>query len=124
MRHAIGLLALASFAGTSAYATDAANNEVGYESGALGYEALSEGNNREALRLLAASEVSDRDPAKLINLGIAKVRVGETAEAIQLFDRAAREQSVDLVMADGSVRSSRDVARVALDRLGRSYATR
>ncbi len=65
------------------------------------------------------------DPAMLINLGNAYAGMGRRADA-QLAYRAALKagNQMDLDMADGSVRSSREVALDGLRQLGVDIAKR
>jgi len=68
---------------------------------------------------------NSKDPAMLINLGNAYAGMGRRADA-QLAYKAAlnADEDIYLDMADGSVRSSREVAMDALQMLGTSYAGR
>ncbi len=65
------------------------------------------------------------DPVALINLGNAYAGMGRRADA-QLAYRAAikADPNVELDMADGSVRTVREVATTAMQRLGTDYAVR
>lgn len=88
--------------------------------------ALMDGDYTGAEARIAALGLTDRnDPAMLINLGNAYAGMGRRADA-QLAYRAAldADAEMDLDMADGSVRSSREVARDALHQLGVDMAGR
>ena len=76
-------------------------------------------------RIAALGLKDSSDPVMLINLGNAYAGMGRKADA-QIAYKAALNSSeeIDLDMADGSVRSSREVAEVALNRLGTSFAGR
>lgn len=68
---------------------------------------------------------ASKDPVALINLGNAYAGMGRRADA-QLAYRAAikADPNAELDMADGSVRTVRQVASTAMQRLGVDYATR
>jgi uncharacterized protein HemY len=109
-----------------AHAQPAANGEIGYANGSLGYDALIAGDNERAInQILTNEKVSRNDPARLINLGQAYARTGRTFEAQQLFTAAmASRDEVDLILADGRVMSSKEAARLALAKLQARVATR
>ncbi|NRD88632.1 hypothetical protein C8024_02855 [Sphingopyxis sp. BSNA05] len=110
--------------GTAASAQPA--GEIGYETGALGYDALVAGDNALALQQLEASEREHaKDPARLINLGQTYARLGRTGDAARMF-MAARDSSrnFDLVLANGDVINSRDAAELALRNLNEQIARR
>lgn len=105
------LLIVAS--GSAAQAEQA--REVAYPAKAIGYSALSSGDNQQAINDLVNGHISRHDPAFLLNLGQAYARSGRLAEAREMFRRAARKRdAVDLVLADGSVVNSKLAARQAL----------
>lgn len=83
------------------------------ESVDVAYSELSSGQNDAALvRLLAARERRENDPAVLINLGAAYARLGQPANAIEAFEAAmVSRQRYDLETGDGTWRDSRDIAR-------------
>jgi len=88
--------------------------------------ALMSGDYVSAESNIAAQGIRDNnDPAMLINLGNAYAGMGRRADA-QLAYKAAlnADEDVYLDMADGSVRSSREVALDALQLLGTNYAGR
>ena len=83
-------------------------------------EALLDGDYAGAEEQIGAMGLTDRnDPAMLINLGNAYAGMGRRADA-QLAYKAALDahNQIDLDMADGSVRSSREVALDGLRQLG------
>lgn len=96
-----------------------AQQEVGYDRGALAYEALMAGNNTAALaKLEAATGDEANDPARQINLGRAYARVGRFADAEKMFKAAATSREpLMLVLADGRVINSAAAARQALVQL-------
>lgn len=94
--------------------------EVGYQPGALGVSAILQGNYSQAEAQLAALQgVQSDDPARLLNLGQVYQRTGRMAEAAAAY-RAARDSRhpFDVVLASGKVMSTRDVALIALKRIG------
>ena len=76
-------------------------------------------------RIAALGPEASKDAVMLINLGNAYAGMGRRADA-QLAYRAAiaAEPDVELDLADGSVGTVREVATVAIERLGVSYAGR
>lgn len=113
----------------------AAANEIGYETGALGYAALLKGNYPVALEQMQAAEkqvspatshdLSRRDPARLINMGLAYAKMGDLALARTHYQAAIdSERSFDVILSDGRVMDSRVAARHALRRLDQGYASR
>lgn len=113
----------------------AAANEIGYEAGALGYAALLKGNYPVALEQMQAAEqqvspsapqdLSRRDPARLINMGLAYAKMGDLALARSHYQAAIdSERSFDVILSDGRVMDSRVAARHALRRLDQGYASR
>lgn len=118
---AVGLLMISS----PALAADA-EGEIGYSKGALGYDALMAGDNLTALQQLeAAIGASEKDPARLINLGQAYARTGRTGDAVTMFMAAMNSnRSFDLLLADGTVINSRTAAEMALNNLNNRLASR
>lgn len=108
----------------------AAANEIGYESGSLGYAALLKGNYSVALEQMHAAEQqvspsARRDPARLINMGLAYAKMGDLAQARTHYQAAIdAERSFDVILSDGRVMDSRVAARHALRRLDQGYASR
>ena len=112
--------------GVAAHAQPTMNIETAYPKGSIGYEALVKGDNAQAVsQILASAQVSRHDPAKLLNLGHAYARLGRMDEASALFTVVMQSRdSVDLVLADGSVMNSKEAARKAYARLQPRLATR
>lgn len=104
----------------------AAPTEIGYGTGSLGVAALMDGQyDRAAARLNSLDGTTAGDPARLINLGHAYAGMGRIKDADAAYRAAIKAMPVDLQMADGSIASSRTVARMALKRLPRTtYAAR
>ncbi|WP_017670159.1 hypothetical protein [Blastomonas sp. AAP53] len=108
----------------------AAATEIGYADGALGFAALMKGNYPVALEQMQAAEkqvspAARRDPARLINMGLAYAKMGDIASARSHYQAAiGAERSFDLILADGRVMDSRVAARHALRRLDQGYASR
>jgi tetratricopeptide (TPR) repeat protein len=108
----------------------AAASEIGYEAGALGYAALLQGNYPAALEQMQAAEkevspAASRDPARLINMGLAYAKLGDVASARQHYQAAiTAPASFDIILSDGRVMDSRVAARHALRRLDQGYASR
>ena len=82
-------------------------------------------NERAVSQILASAQVSKHDPAKLLNLGHAYARIGQTEKAAGYFKAAMQaREGVDLVLADGRVLNSKVAAREALANLQTRVATR
>lgn len=123
------LLLGALVAGTmvnAAHAEPITPGEISYPKGSIGYEALMRGDNEQAIsQIITNKQVSKSDPAKLLNLGRAYARIGRTEEAAGYFIEAMQSRdSVDLVLADGSVMNSKVAARKAFANLQMRVATR
>ncbi|MFC4292836.1 hypothetical protein ACFOWX_10470 [Sphingorhabdus arenilitoris] len=118
----MGLLAVTISGSAMANET---SGEVGYERGSLGYDALLAGENNKALKQILASDVEMTDPAKLINLGVAYARVGQTAKAEAAFQAALDcRNHGDLELADGRIMNSRTAAALSLKNLQSRTAMR
>ncbi|MFN3474615.1 MAG: tetratricopeptide repeat protein [Blastomonas sp.] len=108
----------------------AAATEIGYDAGSLGYAALLQGNYPAALEQMQAAqnEVSPaarRDPARLINMGLAYAKMGDVTSARQHYQAAIDTPvSFDIILSDGRIMDSRVAARHALRRLDQGYARR
>jgi pentatricopeptide repeat protein len=110
----LSALVLFSVSGV-AHAAPAVDDEIAYPAKAIGYDALTAGDNERAVRDMLAGHVSRHDPAFLLNLGQAYARSGRVSEARELFRLASKKREVvDLVLADGRVISSKLAARQAL----------
>ena len=84
------------------------------------------GDNQRAIsQIMASEQVSKHDPARLLNLGRAYARIGQTDQAAGYFKAAMQaRESVELVLADGRVMNSKDAAREAYANLQTRVATR
>ncbi len=100
--------------------------EVGYQTGELGYDALMAGDNQRAVQqILAHADENTSDPAKLLNLGRAYQRMGRHSDAIRLYQSAMASRDVfDVELADGTIMSSRDAAKIALAQFNNRIASR
>lgn len=122
MRIIIGIVALGAAIAAPAMAQTA--GEIGYARGTLGYDAIVAGDLGTAeAQIETARDIDAADPARLINLGYIHMRTGRTQTAQRLFE-AARDSArpAMLVLANGEVISSREVARRALSRMAPSLA--
>jgi uncharacterized protein HemY len=100
---------------SAGHAEQLQEGEVAYPARAIGYEALSAGDNDKAVSDILNGHISRHDPAFLLNLGQAYARSGRLAEAREMFRSAARKRdTVDLVLSDGRVVNSKLAARQAL----------
>jgi Flp pilus assembly protein TadD len=85
----------------------------------VAFDELRSGRTEAAItKLQAESDLSMRDPSRLINLGTAYARQGRDAEAATMF-RAAIASPIryDLELANGDYMDSRWAARTALAQL-------
>jgi tetratricopeptide (TPR) repeat protein len=117
---------IAGTMGTAVHAAPSMTGEISYPKESIGYEALMRGDNERAVfQIMANEQVSSGDPAKLLNLGRAYARMGRTDEAAKMFKAVLESRdSVDLVLADGSVMNSKVAARKAYASLQRRVAAR
>ena len=117
---------IAGTMGTAVHAEPSKTGEISYPKESIGYEALMRGDNERAVfQIMANEQVSSGDPAKLLNLGSAYARMGHTDEAAKMFKAVLESRdSVDLVLADGSVMNSKVAARKAYASLQRRVAAR
>jgi len=123
------MLVGALLAGTmvsTAQAEPNASGEISYPKGSIGYEALMRGDNERAVsQIMTSEQVSKHDPAKLLNLGRAYARMGQTEQAAGYFKAAMQaREGVDLVLADGRVMNSKVAASKAYADLQTRVATR
>ncbi|MDZ7588677.1 MAG: hypothetical protein U5J78_05930 [Parasphingorhabdus sp.] len=88
--------------------------------------ALSAGNYQLAVvQLERAGAGQSNDPAQLINLGQAYLNLGETRHAETLFRAALISfNRYDIVLANGTVVDSRELAQRALNQLSSRYVSR
>lgn len=87
----------------------------------VGYQELRDGRNEAAIQTISLREAMEADdPARMINLGIAYARQGDSKTARNLFQAAANSDNrMDLETADGQWRDSRYIARKAMAMLDR-----
>ncbi|WP_228242591.1 hypothetical protein [Porphyrobacter sp. GA68] len=85
----------------------------------VGSDELAAGNNAGAIaEIMAADSLSLRDPARLINLGIAHAREGDRRRAEAYFRAALRsEERASLETITGEWVDSRELARQGLRKL-------
>ncbi len=101
----------------------AQESEIGYDKGALAYDALMAGDNQAAIEKLESGKL--KDPAVMINLGQAYARTGRNGDAAKMFMAAMNSnRNLDLVLADGQVINSRKAAEIALNDLNGRLASR
>ncbi len=67
-----------------------------------------------AEREIRASNVSEYDPARSINLGIALAKQGHPDNAAKQFNSVLNEEDVEMVVANGQTVMSHDLAKRAL----------
>lgn len=91
--------------------------EIGYPEGSLGIEAMLNADYAAAERQLDDFRVHENDPGRLINLGSILAKTGRTDAAEGHFQQVLKEDSVELILADGRTMSSHDIARLALAKL-------
>lgn len=113
---------------SAAYANDDRRDtgEIGYSTGALGYDALIQGDYDKAREQLERTDkAGEHDAARLINLANVYVKLGRYNEARETLTRASeKSRDIDLIMSDGSIMSSREAAKIALSKLQRTTASR
>lgn len=105
----------------------AQDREIEYPNGSLAYDALIAADYATAEKQLRADRgVLHNDPAKLINLGLVMAKTGRVKDARESFKMALAEEEVELVMADGRIMGSHDVALegLAMIKSGRASARR
>ncbi len=109
-------LALAHAAAAVPVTIDSEPIEVTAAESRVGYEALVAGDNVRAIAEIEGNRaLAQDDPARLINLGIAHARLGDTARAQDLFNAAvASNDQMELETATGDWIYSRAIARMAL----------
>ena len=103
----------------------AADREINYPEGSLGYSALVAGDYEAARAMIETDDaVALTDPARLLNLGFAYERLGNTEKAALLYQRALESrENKKLILANGDVADSRDLAADALKRVARGIAS-
>lgn len=91
---------------------------VGEQTSEVAFGELEDGRTQAAIaRLERLRDGGNADAALLINLGVAYERAGRESDALAAYRQAADAEEYELELADGSWRSSRDIATVALQRL-------
>jgi len=91
---------------------------------APGYSSLLGANYANAEREIRSANVSQYDPARSINLGIALAKQGRANEAAAEFNGVLMEENIEMVVADGRTVMSHDLARKALDALHNGVLSR
>jgi hypothetical protein len=81
---------------------------------APGYSSLLGANYANAEREIQSANVSEYDPARAINLGIALAKQGQADKAARQFNRVLLEADVEMIVANGQTVMSHDVAKRAL----------
>lgn len=118
-------VALAAFAVPAGASAQSVKHEVGYERGALGFEALKAKKPDLAERqILSDRSAASDDPAKLINLGTVYLTTNRSAMAKDAFSKVLAAEEVDLVLANGTERGSHAIAREGLRQVERKDASR
>lgn len=113
------LLTLVGAAAIAAAGSAAAEEpEIGYPKGSLGAQAILSADYATAERQLGDFRVHERDPGRLINLGVVLAKTGRTDAAIRHFEQVLEEDNVELILADGRTMRSHDIASMALRKLG------
>jgi Tfp pilus assembly protein PilF len=100
--------------------------EIGYARTALGYEALIQGDYITAESQIEARRgIAENDPARLLNLAHVHWQTGRIASARAMFESVRNHRRHFAVeLANGSVRDSREVATMALERMNQTVAMR
>ena len=84
----------------------------------VAYEELQAGRNAAAVDKLTHSAIDAQDPSRLINLGTAYARLGQTADAATAYEAAITSPiRYDVELASGTYMDSRWAARTALANL-------
>jgi Tfp pilus assembly protein PilF len=125
MKKVFYVVALTAMISVNAQAKEP-KGEIGYQTGELGYDALMAGDNKRAAeQILAHADEATSDPAKLLNLGRAYQRMDRNADAIRLYQSAMASRNVfDVELADGTVMSSHEAAKLALAQFNTRMASR
>ena len=91
----------------------------------VGYQAIAAGNVVQAERTLDAERaIFPQKPELMLNLAAIYARTGREAQARTLYGQVLEQDAVAMDLADGSVRSSHDLAHLGLTRLTTTMATR
>ena len=109
------LLSLVSIGAALAAPAAAQPKEIEYPKGSLAYEALVAADYERAEQQLREDRrVHRNDPARLINYGLVLAKTGRAAEARKLFEQTLAEDEIELILADGRMLGSHEVARRGL----------
>lgn len=100
--------------------------EINYPKGSLGYSALLAGDNEGAIRSIKSdANVRHGDPAQMLNLGLAYERTGDfDAARRQYREVLSQTRSTKLVLSNGAVVESHDLAEKGLGRVETQMASR
>lgn len=110
----IPAVALVALTGTSAVAKDR-----------VGYQAIAAGSLAKAEQTITAERAIFPDrPELMLNLAAVYARTGREAQARALYGEVLDREAVAMDLADGSVRTSHELARAGLGRLSTAMATR
>ena len=104
----------------------AGDAEINYPKGSLGYAELVAGDAAGAIRSIKAdTNVAHDDPAQMLNLGLAYERSGDFDSAERLYSSVlTRTRPTQLVLSNGAVVSSHDLAATGLNRVQGQMAAR
>lgn len=118
----LGAIAALSFA-VPASAGDA---EINYPKGSLGYAELVAGDAAGAIRSIKSdTNVAHDDPAQMLNLGLAYERSGDLLAAEAVYSSVLKQtRPTPLVLSNGRVVSSHDLAKSGLGRVQGQIAAR
>lgn len=91
----------------------------------VGYQAIAAGSLAKAEQTIAAERAIFPDrPELMLNLAAVYARTGREAQARALYGDVLDRAPVAMDMADGSVRTSHELAHVGMSRLTTTMATR
>ncbi|MFK3889050.1 tetratricopeptide repeat protein [Sphingomonas sp. NPDC079357] len=91
----------------------------------VGYQAIAAGSLTTAEQTITAERAIFPDrPELMLNLAAVYARTGRQAQARALYADVLGREAVAMDMADGSVRTSHELARTGLTRLTTAMATR
>lgn len=86
-----------------------------------GYQAIAVGDYQKAEEtLLVERRIFPRRPELMINLATVYARTGRVAEAAALYRTAMQVEPVEMVLPDGVLASSHEVAQRGVNSLGRT----
>ena len=91
----------------------------------VGYQAIASGSLARAEQTIAAERAIFPDrPELMLNLAAVYARTGREAQARALYGDVLGREAVAMDLADGSVRTSHELARAGMARLTTAMATR